>query len=193
MNIGLLFGSFNPIHVGHLALASYLLEFVPFDEIWFVVSPQNPFKGEEELVTPHHRLQMVSRAIKPETRFRACDAELSLPVPSYSIDTLNHLTQHYPGHDFSLIIGSDNLTHMERWKASQEILTRFHLVVYPRPGHPIPDSSPVPRDRFTIAHAPLLDISSTWIRENLAGGKKLKFFLPPGIYDYIQSHHLYNL
>ncbi|SFE56409.1 nicotinate (nicotinamide) nucleotide adenylyltransferase [Thermophagus xiamenensis] len=190
---GLLFGSFNPIHIGHLALANYVLEYAPFDEIWFVVSPQNPFKTTEELATSHHRLTMTNMAVGSESRFKVCDIEFSMPVPSYTINTLQKLTDIYPNNDFSLIIGSDNWHHINQWHNSEQLLQHHSIVIYPRPGFPIEVNNTYNlSNNVKFLEAPLLDISSTLIRKGLKEGKNLKFLLPHGIYDYIISNHLYN-
>lgn len=192
MNIGLLFGSFNPIHIGHLVLANYFVEYKPFAEIWFIVTPQNPFKKEENLVLPQQRLAMVSSAISSEPRFRASDVEFTLPRPSYTIDTLDILSRNHPQHRFSLIMGSDNLTSLHRWKSSEKIVNQYSIVVYPRTGHPLPEKTTLSHPHITLVEAPLLDISSTFVREGLIAGKNLRFFLPPSVYEYICTHHLYG-
>ncbi|MGM0375311.1 MAG: nicotinate (nicotinamide) nucleotide adenylyltransferase [Bacteroidota bacterium] len=189
---GLLFGSFNPIHIGHLALANYLLEYAPFDDLWFIVSPQNPFKNENDLAPPHHRLEMTRLGTNEEPRFFASDIEFQLPRPSYTIHTLRKLSDSYPSHKFSLIIGSDNLQTIGRWIESNEILEHYPLAVYPRPGFPVNKNPSHLSGKTTIFDPPLLDISSTFIREGIRQGKQLRFLVPPGIYDYIISHKLYQ-
>jgi nicotinate-nucleotide adenylyltransferase len=193
MNIGLFFGSFNPVHIGHLALANYLLEFVPFREIWFIVSPQNPFKTEEALAPARQRLAMVSQSVSPESRFKVSDVEFDLPRPSYTIDTLEVLSHRHPQSRFSLIMGSDNLTRLDRWKSWNELAGRYPIVVYPRPGHPVLERSELPHPNITVVEAPLLDLSSTLLREGLMAGKNLRFLMPPGIYEYIRANHLYGI
>jgi len=189
---GLLFGSFNPIHIGHLALANYLLEYSSFDDLWFIVSPQNPFKDEKDLTLPHHRLEMTRLATREEPRFFACDVEFHLPRPSYTIHTLRKLSGYYPSHNFSLIIGSDNLHTIGRWAESKEILDHYPLAVYPRPGFPVNKNTPRPSKNTIFFDPPLLDISSTFIREGIMQGKQLRFLVPAGVYDYIISHKLYQ-
>ncbi len=192
MNVGLLFGSFNPVHIGHLVLANYFVEFEPFEEIWFIVTPQNPFKEEEELALPQHRLTMVSQAIATEPRFRVSDVEFTLPRPSYTIDTLEVLSVKHPLNRFSIIMGSDNLANLHRWKSYQNLISSYPIIVYPRSGYSLPNiSSPYP-SKITPVEAPLLDISSTFVRKGLMTGKNLRFLLPAGIYEYIRSHHLYG-
>lgn len=188
---GLLFGSFNPIHIGHLALANFILEYAPLDEIWFVVSPQNPFKESNELIDEDKRLTMVELAIKPESRFKACNIEFSLPKPSYTINTLKKLQEAYPLNRFHIIMGGDNLLSINRWKNADEIISGFHILVYPRPGFKIQD---IPqKGDIRILEAPLLDISSTFIRQGLSEGKKLRFLLPDAVFKFIEAEGLYQI
>ncbi len=189
---GLLLGSFNPIHIGHMALANYLLEFAPFDELWFVVSPQNPFKHKTDLAPAEHRLEMTRLAIQKEPRFKVSNIEFKLPIPSYSINTLKKLAQTYPQNQFSLIIGSDNLLTLDRWHNYSEILDQFQVVVYPRPDYLIEDANTEIIEKVKIVKAPLLDISSTLIRKSLKNKKKLQYLVPDNIYDYLIKHHLYE-
>ncbi len=187
----LLFGSFNPIHIGHLALANFILEYAPLDEIWFVVSPQNPFKESNELIDENKRLAMVELAIKPESRFKACNIEFSLPKPSYTINTLQKLQENYPLHRFIIIMGGDNLLSINRWKNADEIISGFPILVYPRPGVKIQD---IPqKGDIRIMEAPLLDISSTFIRQGLSEGKKLRFLLPDAVFKLIEAEGLYQI
>jgi nicotinate-nucleotide adenylyltransferase len=188
---GLLFGSFNPIHIGHLALANYLLEFAPFDEIWFIVSPQNPFKEQSDLVDAHHRLEMVKLAVSREKRFKASDIEFKMPVPSFTLKTLELLKKTNPDHHFTLIIGSDNLLTFPRWHAAKQILEKYPILVYPRPGYPAEKADPEILNKVKLKEAPLLDISSTLIRKAFAENKKLPFLVPLEVFDYIISNRLY--
>ena len=134
LRIGLFFGSFNPVHIGHLAIANYLVEFGNIDQLWFVVSPHNPHKKKENLLHDYDRLEMMQIAIRNEHRFRVCDVEFRLPKPSYTIDTLTHLSEKYPDHSFSIIMGSDNIVNFHRWKNYDQILKNYGILVYPRPG-----------------------------------------------------------
>lgn len=188
---GLLFGSFNPIHIGHLALANFIMEYAPLDEIWFVVSPQNPFKESNELIDEDKRLTMVELAIKPESRFKACNIEFSLPKPSYTIHTLQKLQENYPLHRFHIIMGGDNLLSINRWKNADEIISGFPILVYPRPGFEIKDMPK--KGDIRIMEAPLLDISSTFIRQGLSEGKKLRFLLPDAVFKLIEAEGLYKI
>lgn len=188
---GLLFGSFNPIHIGHLALANYVLEYAPFDEIWLVVSPRNPFKNESDLAPASHRLAMTHIATRQDLRIKVSDIEFEMPTPSYTVHTLENLTSLFPGNNFSLIIGSDNLLNIERWHASEKILKNFPILVYPRPGYSLDEARPDILKSVKTLQAPLLDISSTLIREGISNGKNLRYLMPEGVYDYIVEKQLY--
>jgi nicotinate-nucleotide adenylyltransferase len=189
-NTALLFGSFNPIHIGHLALANYILEFAGFDELWFVVSPGNPFKEASELIDETHRLNMVKLAVVAEPRFRVSDIEFDMPRPSYTIDTLDRLKQLYTNNRFSLIMGADNLLSIDRWKEPARLTSDFDILVYPRPGYTSPEPGSFPKTK--IIQAPQFDISATLIRDAIKQEKKIPYLLPHGVYDYILKNSLYK-
>jgi len=182
-NIGLFFGSFNPIHIGHTALANYILEYSDLSEIWFIVTPQNPFKQDVELIDEALRLEMTRLAIADEPRFKVSDVEFKLPKPSYTINTLETLKLQYPSNNFILIMGSDNYMQINEWKDAKKIIENYEFIVYPRPGYPISEHNLPPKAK--IIEAPLLDISSTMIRNGLAAGKKLSYFLATGVFEFI--------
>lgn len=176
---GLFGGSFNPIHIGHLALANYLCEFAGLDEVWFLVSPLNPLKQHHDLLPDEVRLSMVEKAIGDYPRFRASDFEFHLPRPSYTIHTLDALKQAYPDREFHLLIGGDNWALFDRWYEHERLIRENPILIYPRrDSHISTDSLP---DHVRLVDAPLLDISSTFIRRSLAAGKDVRFFLPESI------------
>lgn len=187
---GLYFGSFNPIHIGHLAIANYILEFSDLSEIWFVVSPQNPLKQKSSLLPDFQRLHMVNIAIEDFQKFKSCDIEFRLPQPSYTIHTLTYLCEKYPKKDFSLIMGADNLEHFAKWKNYNEIINQYKLYVYPRPG----SNGGSFRDHAHVnwIDAPLMEISSSFIRNAIKDKKDVRFFLPEKVFEYITEMHFYE-
>lgn len=188
--VGLLFGSFNPLHIGHLALANYILEYEEPDEIWMMVTPQNPFKVSDDLLDENLRLDIIRLAIQAEPRFKASNFEFSLPRPSFTIDTLDALSDQYGDHRFSVIMGADNLLAIDKWKEPQRLIDQYPLLVYPRPGYDLSGARKHPN--IHIIKAPLFDISSTMIRESLKAHKNLRYLLPHGVYDYIKEKGLYQ-
>lgn len=190
MQIGLFFGSFNPIHVGHLVLANYMLEFTPMEEVWFVVSPHNPFKEKSSLLDQNQRLYLVNLAIEDHPKMRSSTIEFDLPQPSYTINTLAHLKEKYPQHRFSLILGQDNLKSFGKWKNYEEILKQYELYVYPRPKAEASEFDHHPKVQLT--QAPVIDVSSTFIRQGIKDKKDLRFFLPDKVWREIESSNLYK-
>jgi len=188
MKIGLYFGSFNPIHVGHLIIAQTLFQRGGLDQVWFVVSPQNPFKKQESLAHEHDRLRMVELAIDDNFQFRASDVEFRMPRPSYTIDTLTYLSDKYPQHQFSLFLGSDNLNHFHKWKNHQAILDNYPILVYPRPG----GVKTLDHPGVSYLEAPLLDISATFIRQSIQEGLSVRYLLPERVEQYITDKKLYE-
>lgn len=190
MNIGLFFGSFNPIHIGHLVLANYMLEYTPMEELWFVVSPQNPFKEKQSLLDQNQRLYLVNLAIEEHPRMRASNIEFSLSQPSYTINTLAHLKEKYPQHRFSLILGQDNLKSFSKWKNYEEILKHYTLYVYPRPKAEASEFDQHPSVHLT--EAPVIDISSTFIRQAIKDKKDVRYFLPAKVWEEVERSDLYK-
>lgn len=188
MKTGLFFGSFNPIHIGHLIIANYMLEFTDLEEIWFVVSPLSPFKQEKELIEDHHRLKMVKLAIENTKGYKACDIEFTLPKPSYTFRTLEFLKKKYPNRNFVIILGGDNILSFSKWKKNKWISENFQIYVYSRPGF---EHFSQIKNVFSFK-APLLEISATQIRKALAQGKNMIFFLHPNVYKYIKDNDLYS-
>lgn len=196
MKTGLYFGSYNPVHIGHMAIANWLVEFTDLDEIWFVVSPQNPFKKKNTLLDFHHRLELVERAIGDDLRFRASDIESKMPQPSYTIDTVTWLREKHPGRDFALIMGSDNIVTIRKWKNIEQLITLCDIVVYPRKDDKrdillnvdyIPEGTHV-----QWVDAPLIEISGTFIREAVAQGKDIRHLLPEKAWTYLDEMNFYR-
>ncbi|HTB32227.1 MAG TPA: nicotinate (nicotinamide) nucleotide adenylyltransferase [Bacteroidia bacterium] len=190
--VGLFFGSFNPIHIGHLVIAEYMVEFTPLEQIWFVVSPQNPLKKKESLLSENNRIHMVRIAIEDDSRFKASNIEFSLPRPSYTIDTLVHLTEKYPKVDFSLIIGHDNLSTLPKWKNYEALLRNYKLYVYPRISSAQEKSILETHPSVIITNAPIVELSSTFIRKAIAEGKTIKHMVPPKVGEYIDEMNYYK-
>lgn len=194
MKTGLFFGSFNPVHIGHLAIANYMLEFTDMDELWMIVSPHNPFKTINSLASEYDRIKMVELAIGKNHRISASDIEFRLPKPSYTIDTLTYLGERNPTKEFVLIIGSDNLDSFHKWKNYEEILKQHELYVYPRY-----DQQPVTGDPSVINHpsvkriaAPMVEISSTAIRQAIQDKKDVRYYVPPAVWEYMKEMHFYE-
>lgn len=190
MKTGLYFGSFNPVHNGHLMLANFLTEYSVLDCLWFVVSPQNPFKQKESLLPDYHRLELVKRAIEGYKKFSACDIEFRMPKPSYTVDTLTYLKEKYPGREFYLIMGTDNLERFNRWKNYEQILEYHNIIVFPRKGS---DGGELVRHRkVTLVNTPLIEISSTFIRESIQSGKDVRFFMSEKSFEYLDEMNFYK-
>lgn len=191
MKTGLFFGSFNPIHFGHIAIANYVLDFTEVDELWFVVSPQNPLKDKETLAPDYHRLEMVKLAIpEAENRMLACDIEMDMPKPSYTIDTVRALEKKYPEKEFVLILGSDSIDSINRWKDYKDLLNSYKTLVYPRSGSDI--ESLAQSYPIKVINAPLVEYSSTLIRQHILDGEDVNKFIPENVYQYIIEQGLYQ-
>jgi nicotinate-nucleotide adenylyltransferase len=194
--IGLYFGSFNPVHIGHTAIAGYMTEFEGLDQVWFVVSPHNPLKKKETLLADHQRLYMTQLAIGDNNRLKASDIELKLPVPSFTIDTLTYLREQYPQNVFCLVMGEDNLYTLPKWKNVNELIRKYPLYIYPRPNSEKPSSPYLDQilssAEIHSADAPLMDISGTFIREGIKLGKDMSYFLAQGVWKYIKEMHFYE-
>ncbi|MBA5629183.1 nicotinate (nicotinamide) nucleotide adenylyltransferase [Moheibacter lacus] len=190
MKIGLYFGSFNPIHIGHLVIANHLQQFSDLDQVWFVVSPQNPFKEKASLANDYDRLHLVNLAIENYPHLMASNIEFNLPIPSYTIDTLVVLKEKHPEHDFSLIMGMDNLKSFHKWKNHEQILKNYSVYVYPRIG-----SEPGQwenHEKFHFIDAPIMEISSTFIRQALKEKKNIQPMLPDEVWEYLDGSSMYK-
>lgn len=187
--VGLFFGSFNPVHVGHLIIANYMANYTDLDEVWFVVSPQNPFKEKKSLGNMYDRLEMVNLAIEDSDHLRVSNIEFSLPQPSYTIDTLVHLAERYPNKEFSLVMGEDNLMGISKWKNYEIILRDYHIYVYPRPGYDAGDWKKHPS--VTLTETPYMDLSATFIRKAIKDKKDIRFLTPEKVINFIDKKGLY--
>lgn len=187
--IGLYFGSFNPIHIGHLIIANYIINEKLTDEVWFVVSPQNPFKEISSLLNEHHRLAMVKLAVDDTTKLKASNIEFKLPKPSYTIDTLTYLKEKYPAKEFCIIMGGDGFQNLPKWKNAPQLLKNYDILVYPRPGHKIKNDFGA---RLTVVNAPLLEISSTFIRSLIKEKKSIQFLVPDAVREEIERNGYYR-
>jgi len=190
MKIGLFFGSFNPVHTGHLIIANYILNFTQIDKVWFVVSPQNPLKESRELLDAQARLELAEIAIKNNASLEISDIEFHLPLPSYTVDSLQYLKINFPEHEFFLIVGSDNFLGFSKWKSPDIILANFNIIVYERPGFLIERGKTY--SNVTILDAPLLDISSTAIRELIKDDKSIRYLVPEEVYTAIEINHYFR-
>lgn len=192
MKIAVFSGSFNPVHTGHAALASYMAQCAGgVDEVWMLVTPENPLKPVEGLLPDNVRLEMVRLVCDALPGLRASDFEFSLSRPSFTYRTLCALREAYPEHSFTLAVGSDNWLIFNQWRDWQRIIAEFGLIVYPRPGYEIEPSS-LPEGVRWMGDAPQMEISSSWIRGQIALGRDMSYFLPSAVYEYIRKHHLYE-
>ncbi len=190
MKVGLFFGSFNPVHVGHTVLANYMAEYTDLDEVWFVVSPHNPLKEKSTLLSGHQRLHIVNLAIEGHPKLKVNNIEFSLSQPSYTINTLVHLKEKYPQKEFVLIMGADNLQTFHKWKNHEEILKRHQLYIYPRPGYS--EGLYAGNPQVLMTKAPLMEISSTFIRQAIKDKKNVSSFVPQTVWHYLKEMHFYE-
>ncbi len=188
MKIGLYFGSFNPIHIGHLIIGSFVSNFTDLEQVWFVVSPQNPLKRSSSLLNEYDRLYLVQKAVENNHKFRASDIEFKLPRPSYTADTLTYISEKYPEHNFYLIIGSDSLKNIHKWKNSEFLLSNYSFYVYQRPGFEVEET----KGNINVLKAPLLEISSTEIRNMIKSGNSVKYLMPEKVLEEIEKNGYYK-
>lgn len=190
MKIGLFFGSFNPIHAGHTVIAGYMANFTDLNKVWLVVSPQNPLKEKQSLTNIYDRLEMARLAIGDNPKLSVSDIELKLPQPSYTIDTLIYLEEKYPGYEFALIMGTDTLQTLKRWKNYEVILERYDIYAYPRPQSDVKEFLSYPRVKLT--EAPLMELSASFIRKAIKEKRDVKYFLNDKVLEFIESKGLYR-
>jgi len=192
MKVGLFFGSFNPIHVGHMIIANYMYEFTDLDEVWFVVTPHSPFKKKETLLSDNHRFQTVMVATEDYPKLKPSKIEFDLPQPNYTIDTLIHLYEAFPQHDFSILMGEDNLRSFHKWKNHEMILENHSIYVYPRISKAEKKSIFHNHGKVNFIDAPIVEISSTFIRKAIQNKKDIRSFLPSNVWKYIDEMNFYK-
>ncbi|MBN1199300.1 MAG: nicotinate-nucleotide adenylyltransferase [Bacteroidales bacterium] len=201
MKTGLFFGSFNPIHLGHLMIASYMIEFTDIQDVWFIISPHNPLKEKSTLLPDVNRLYMVNVAVEDEPRFKASNIEFHLPRPSYTINTLTYLQEKYPAHEFILLAGSDILDSLHKWKNFEQLLDQYRFYIYPRhceESHHRCDDEATPTNALTthpsitFIDAPMVEISASFIRNAIQEGKNMQYFLPAKVWEYLDRMGFYR-
>jgi nicotinate-nucleotide adenylyltransferase len=188
---GLFFGSFNPIHIGHLIIASYMADYAELEEVWFVVSPQNPLKNKKNLLDEYQRLELVQLAIEDDPRFKVLDIEFNMPRPSYTINTVLELKQQFPDHHWALIMGADALASLPKWKNYEELQSLCKILAYPRPGFSL-DPNSIPNTVTLFEEVPRMEISATFIRKTLRDFKDAQYLLPQKVYQYIKDNNLFQ-
>jgi len=192
MKVGLYFGTFNPIHIGHLIIANHMAEFSGLDQIWLVVTPHNPFKTKNTLLDDYKRLEMVFQATENYPKLRPSDVEFRLPQPNYTVNTLAHLQEKYPAYEFSLIMGEDNLNSLHKWKNYDVILERHEIYVYPRISGDAINPQLKVHPKIHRIDAPVVEISSTFIRDSIKAGKNVRAMLPEAVWHYVDHNNLYR-
>ena len=190
--IGLYFGTFNPIHVGHLIIANHIVEFSELDEVWFVVTPHNPLKKKKTLLEDHHRMAMVRIAVEDYPKLKASNVEFDLPQPNYTVNTLAHLEEKYPGQNFCLIMGEDNLKGLQKWKNYEVILERYSIYVYPRISEGIVEIQFKNHEKIKKIDAPIIELSSTFIRNGIKSGKNIRPMLSAEVWKYLDEMNFYK-
>lgn len=189
--VGLFFGSFNPIHIGHAILASYVVDHSELDQVWFVVSPQNPLKEKKSLLPFHHRYAMVQATVEDDARLRASDIERDLPQPSYTVNTLSVLAEKYPETEYTLIMGGDNLATFHKWKNAEVILEHYSILCYSRPS--ATNIELADHESVTVLEAPQMDYSSSLVRKLIQEGKTVQYLMPPKAWAYLDEMNLYKV
>ena len=191
MKTGLFFGSFNPVHVGHMIIANHMIQYTDLNEIWMVVSPHNTLKSKASLAKDSDRLHLVQLAIDDNPHIKASNIEFSLPVPSYTIDTLTHLQEKYPKREFCLIMGGDSVESLPKWKNYELLLQNYDIYVYERPGYNTTLAADYPRIKI-VKDVPMMDISATFIRNAIRNKKSIQYLVPEKVFDYLDGSHMYK-
>ncbi len=189
---GLYFGTFNPIHIGHLIIANYMAEFSDLDEIWFIVTPHNPLKKKKTLLEDHHRLAMVELAVEDYPKLEVSNVEFNLPQPNYTVNTLTHLEEKYPEKNFCLIMGEDNLKSLHKWKNFEIILDRYSIYIYPRISEGTVETQFYNHKKIKLVNAPIIELSSTFIRKAIKSGKNIRPMLSPEVWKYLDEMNFYK-
>lgn len=192
MKVGLFFGTFNPVHIGHLILGSYMVEFTDLEEVWFVVTPHNPLKEKQSLLPDLHRYRMVEEATEDYPRLKPSNIEFGLPQPNYTINTLAYLSEKYPENEFVLIMGEDNLKTLHKWKNYEALLENYAVYYYPRIYSETQDDQRPIKGKLHRVEAPVVEISSTFIRNAIKQKKDIRAMLPPGVWNYIDTMNFYK-
>lgn len=192
MKVGLYFGTFNPIHAGHLIIANHMAEYSDLDQVWLVVTPHNPHKKKSTLLDDHHRLQMVFLATEKYTKLKPSDIEFRLPQPNYTVHTLAHLQEKFPTYEFSLIMGEDNLNSLHKWKNYEVIIQNHDIYVYPRLNSGETNPELTANARIHHINAPILELSSTFIRNSIKEGKNVRPLLPSNVWEYVEHNLFYT-
>ena len=192
MKIGLYFGTFNPIHIGHLIIANHMAEYSDLEQVWFVVTPQSPFKIKASMLDNHDRFEMVYRATADYPKLRANDIEFGMPQPNYTINTLTYLQEKFPMHEFALIMGEDNLKSLHKWKNYELILANHHIYVYPRLSESPIETQFDQHPKIHLVAAPIMELSSTFIRKSIKAGKNIKPMLPENVWEYLDEMNFYR-
>jgi nicotinate-nucleotide adenylyltransferase len=189
-NIGLFFGSFNPVHVGHMIIANFMVSSGKVDEVWMIVSPHNPLKDKASLANDHDRLHLVRLAIGDNIKIKASNVEFSLPKPSFTIDTLTYLSEKHPQYNFHLMMGGDNIASLNKWKNYEKLLSDYKILVYDRPKYELGEL--VSHPNVSVVEAPLLDISASYIRSCIKEGKSVQYLVPDEVYKYLKDSSMFR-
>ncbi|SNR56670.1 nicotinate-nucleotide adenylyltransferase [Lutibacter agarilyticus] len=192
MKVGLFFGTFNPIHVGHLIIANYMVEFSDLEEVWFVITPLSPFKKKNSLLDNHHRLAIANIAVEDYPKLKTSDIEFKLPQPNYTVNSLIHLEEKYPNHQFCLIMGEDNLKGLHKWKNYETILQNYEVYVYPRISEGVTENELLNHPKIHQVSAPIVEISSTFIRKSIKENYDIRAMLTPNVWKYIDEMNFYK-